>query len=378
MSDIIHQLSVNPKQEITLAHQLKQQLAWLVTSGALKAGDTLPALRLMAEHLAINLHTVRSAYHMLEVDGLVEIHQGREARVLAFDPRRVALSAAAIRTHTVGVIVPSLFNPFYHALLQGVSEEADLVQTLLFVCNSREDPAEAWRYYFQLAAHQVDGIIIASHHLEGLGSRTPGPNQTQLKTLPVVGVDTPEFEGPAVVLDLERAGYQATQHLIQHGHRRIGLITYFSDLDNVLPVNAGYRRALQEAGIPKDPALSARVKGFDIASGAEGAQALISMAHPPTAIFAITDLLAAGALQALREKKYRVPQDMALIGFNDIPLAALLDPPLTSVAAPALQMGKAAMRMLQNLIEGKNLSQMEIKLPTSLVERQSCGDHILR
>lgn len=142
-----------------------------------------------------------------------------------------------------------------------------------------------------------------------------------------------------------------------------------------MPVNAGYHRALQEAGIQEDPTLVARVKGFDIASGAEGAQVLVNLPQPPTAIFAITDLMAAGALQALRGRGYRVPQDMALVGFNDIPLAALLDPTLTTVAAPAYQMGRTAMRMLQSLIDGKRLPQSKIILPTSLVVRQSCGEH---
>jgi DNA-binding LacI/PurR family transcriptional regulator len=377
VNDILDQLSVNPKQEITLSHQLKQQIAWLIASGKLKTGDTLPALRHLAQRLSINLHTVRSAYQMLELDGLVETRQGRGAKVLAFDPRLLAQSAGSIRTHTVGVIVPSLFNPFYHALLQGAGEEADQVQTLLFVCNSHDDPSEAWRYFLQLSARQVDGIIIASHKMDNFSTKDNNAVLNKSVTLPLVSVDAPGFAGPSVVLDLEGAGYQAAQHLIQHGHRRIGLITYFADIDNILPVNSGFLRALQEAGIPEDPARVVRVKGFDIASGSEGALMLTNLSHPPTAIFAITDLIAAGALQALRGRGYRVPQDIALVGFNDIPLAALLDPPLTTVAAPAYQMGRTAMRMLQSLIEGKRPPQTRVMLPTSLVLRQSCGEHRL-
>ena len=159
MKNILDQLSVNPKLEITLAHQLKQQIAWQIASGKLKPGDHLPALRQLAQQLAINLHTVRSAYLMLEMDGLVETRQGLGTQILAFDPKRFARAASA-RTHTVGVIVASLYNPFYHALLQGVSEEADKSRSLLFVCSTQDDSSEAMRYFYQLSARQVDGIMV--------------------------------------------------------------------------------------------------------------------------------------------------------------------------------------------------------------------------
>jgi len=374
VNEILDLVSVNPKQEITLAHQIKQQITWLIASGKVKPGDHLPALRQLAQHLSINLHTVRSAYRMLETDGLVETRQGRGTQVLAFDLKRIS-QAASIRTHTVGVILASLFNPFYHALLQGVSEEADQDQTLLFVCSTQDDPSEAMRYFYQLSARQVDGIIVVSHDMEGLFKKGSGSASKLHNALPFVMADWPGSPGPSVNLDLEGAGFLATQHLIQHGHRRIGLVTYSSDNITTGPVNSGYFRALREAGIQHDPALVARVGGFDFASGAEGARRLAGLPQPPTAIFAITDLMAAGALQALKGLGYRIPQDMALVGFNDIPLAGMLDPPLTTVAAPAYQMGRTAMHMLSGLIAGKRLSQARVTLPTALVVRQSCGEH---
>lgn len=375
MNDVFEQISVNPQRGITLAHQLKQQIAWLVAGGKLKPGDRLPSVRRLAQHLSINLHTVRNAYQMLEAEGLVETRPGWGTRVLTFDPRRMAQTASALRTHTVGVIVASLVNPFYHAFLQGASEAADVDQTLLFVCNTQDDPSDAWRYFTQLAARQVDGILIASHGLANLLCNEPDLFQNGSSPLPFVTVDWPGCAGPSVQLDLEGAGYQATEHLLQHGHRRVGLITYISEIPNVKPLHEGYRRALEEAGIPFDPGLVVRVGGFDLASGAEGARKLLSLHQPPRAIFAITDMMAAGALQVLRAAGKRMPQDMALVGFNDIPLAQLLDPPLTTVAAPAFQMGGEAMKMLQSLIAGNSLADECLVLPTSLVVRQSCGWH---
>jgi LacI family repressor for deo operon, udp, cdd, tsx, nupC, and nupG len=372
---LFEQISVNPQKGITLAHQLKQQITWLIASGKLQAGDRLPSVRLLAQHLDINLHTVRSAYQMLEADSLVETRQGWGTQVLAFDPRRIGHAAASMRTHTIGVIVASLYNPFYHAFLQGAAEVADEDQSLLFVCDTQDDPAEAWRYFTQLSARQVDGIIIASHGMEDLLCNEPDTLKEGFSAIPFVTADWPDCEGPSVMLDLEGAGYQATHHLLQHGHRRIGLITYAAEAANVSPVDNGYRRALQEAGIHSDSLLVARVGGFDVASGAEGARRLLSLPQPPTGIFAITDLMAAGALQTIKAAGLRVPQDIALVGFNDIPMAAWLDPPLTTVAAPAFHMGQEAMRMLNSLIGRKPLTQKQVVLPTALVVRQSCGEH---
>jgi DNA-binding LacI/PurR family transcriptional regulator len=169
------------------------------------------------------------------------------------------------------------------------------------------------------------------------------------------------------------AGYQATQHLLKHRHRRIGLLTFDPQAANVRPLYLGYARALEEAGLPSDLALVARVAGFDIESGAAGARKLLGLPQPPTAIFAIADTLALGALSAIKQAGLRIPQDIALVGFNDIPLAELVEPPLTTVAAPSVELGRAAMSMLQDLIAGGKPPADPVVLPTTLVIRQSCG-----
>jgi DNA-binding LacI/PurR family transcriptional regulator len=132
---------------------------------------------------------------------------------------------------------------------------------------------------------------------------------------------------------------------------------------------------LREAGLAPDPALIARVPAFDMAAGAEGARRLLALNPPPTAIFAIADNLALGAMTAIKGAGLRIPQDLALVGFNDIPIAGLVDPPLTSVAAPAREMGMQAMRMLKDLIAGRPPAQAQIALPLSLIVRASCGAH---
>ena len=373
MDDIIDQVSVNPRRGVTLAHQVKQQINWLIASGKIKPGDRLPSVRRMADHLDINLHTVRNAYAMLEDEGLVETRQGWGTKVLATDLLRIGQSIGSIRSHTIGVIVPSLINPVYHDFLRGIQQVADANQTLIFVCSTQGEPTEAWRYVNQLLSKQVDGIVVASHDIEQFVPDEPGSPERKSIGVPFVSVDWPESSSHSVLIDLESAGYQATKHLIQHGHQRIGLITFgFGTADYRLE-NHGYKRALGEAGIEIDPGLIEAVQDFDVSSGREGATRLLKLPQPPTAIFAITDLMAMGAMQAIRASGRRIPQDIALVSFNDIPVAAMLEPPLTSVSLSGNELGKEAMKLLTELIKGKEPESRQIILPTTLVTRQSCG-----
>jgi DNA-binding LacI/PurR family transcriptional regulator len=370
--DIFEELNIDPRQDITLAHQLKQQITWLIANGKLKPGDQLPPVQVMAERLGINLNTARSAYLKLATEGLVETRQGRGTHVLPFDLGRMAQVAGATRSHTIGVIVPTWTNPFYHALLQGIEEIASNNQTLLFLCNTHDDPTNAWRDFAMLAAKQVDGILVVSHDI-GQVMQPAAQTNNAVNELPYVTIDWPGSAGYAVLIDLQMAGYQATRHLIEHGHRRIGLITVASDAENVTPINRGYEQALAESDIRIDPALIARVPGFDIAPGAEGARKLLALPDPPAAMFAIADMLALGAMQAIKQAGVRIPGDIALVGFNDIPAAALVEPALTSVAAPAVQLGREGMRMLQLLMAGERPPQRQKTLSTSLIVRESCG-----
>jgi DNA-binding LacI/PurR family transcriptional regulator len=373
--NILDRINLNPHLDTTLAHQLKQQVDWFIASGQLQPGDILPSVRQVASHFRIHINTVRSAYQKLEADGLVETRQGLGTRVLPYDPQRMARLASSLPSHTVGVIIPSLAAPFYHPFLQGVETVANQARIMLFMCVTHDDRSQVQRYYAQLASKNVDGILLASQDDSLLAASDQDPLSRKIQPLPLVAVDWPPSTGYAVNLDLENAGYQATRHLLEHGHRRIGLITHALDLPNVRPVNAGYQRALREAGIESDPRWIAAVHGFDTTAGAEGARTLMALEQPPSAIFAIADLPAIGAICALQQAGLRVPQDVAVVGFNDIPLAAFVNPPLTTVAAPSYEMGLEAMKMLQSLIAARQPLKKQLLLPTFLVIRQSCGEH---
>jgi LacI family repressor for deo operon, udp, cdd, tsx, nupC, and nupG len=360
---------LNPSLGEPLVEQLHRQFTWLIASGEFKPGDKLPTIRRLAQQLSINMHTVRSAYLQLEKDGLVRTRQGSGSQVLEFAPLPLMKLASLKRTYTIGVILPGLSNPFYHEFLQGVEEVISQEQLMLFVCNAHDDPEEYRRYYAQLSVRHVDGIIIASYY------ERMKVGQPSSAFLPVVVVDWPECPRPTVNLDLEDAAYQAVRHLLWHGHRRIGQVTYTGKSANVLAIEAGYQRALQEKGIALDESLIVRMPAFDVLSGESGAQQLLRLNEPPTAIFAVADMLALGVMKALKKARICIPEQMALASLDNIPLADLVEPGLTTVSLPARQMGVEAMRMLQAVIDGKKLPVEHRILPGRLVIGRAAAAH---
>jgi LacI family transcriptional regulator len=367
MTEKTQKISLDPRLGEPLTEQLHRQITWQIACGQLKPGDKLASVRDQAERLTINMHTVRAAYLLLEADGLVRTRAGSGTRVLTPDPVHMLQVASKTRTYTIGVILPALANPFYHTFLDGVQEVISREQLLLFVCDTRESPEHCLRYFAQLAARNVDGILIASYDIRDMIRQEPA------RTLPIVTVDQPGCKGPVVNLDLENAGYQATRHLLEHGHRRIGLVMFKEGIANVIPRISGYSRALREAGVAMDESLVARMIDFSTSSGEMGTRQLLALGEPPTAIITIADTLALGALKALKKAGKRVPEDMALASVDDIAVAELIMPALTTVALPSRRLGLEAMQMLQNLMNGKKLPVEQITLPTKLIIRQSCG-----
>jgi DNA-binding LacI/PurR family transcriptional regulator len=370
--DLYKFIHINTDLETSIALQLKQQITWLIINKKLKAGDKLPSIHEMAKNIGINLHTVRSAYHKLEKNGLVETRPGRGTHVMTVDLFQLARFAVTQRTNTIGVIIPTWSNPFYHSVLQGVEEVIEEDQSLLFLCNTHDDPQNAWREFARLSAKGVDGILVVSHNIEEVISSTK-PENLAYEGPPYVTIDSPDTRGYSVNLDLKSAGYQAGQYLLSLGHRAIGLITFSVDAANVKAVNSGFLSALDAAGIPTQRDLVAKVPGFSMIDGEAGARTLLTLNKPPSAIFAISDTLAIGAMQAIKLAGLAIPTDISVIGFNDIPLAQLVTPALTTVTAPSHELGRTAMQLLQKLINKEETQQKHITLPTSLTLRQSCS-----
>lgn len=364
MNIIYKQLSLDPNSPFPLAAQLSHQLRMMIVDGRVSDGDLLPNIRELAAHLAINMHTVRAAYQQLAAEGLVSIRAGRGTVVQPLDLVQLTRHWSAARTYTTGIIIAG-FNAFYGMFMRGVEAAAVDDPSLYLICDAKDSNELARRYFEQLVARHVDGIIVVSLRVESAGG-----------VVPLVHADMPDAEGPSAYLDLEEGSERAVRHMIdQHGHRQIALIAPPREWPNVGQVYRGYERALQSGGLDVRSDFMVTVPDFKTASGYEALEKILSLSPLPTALLAGDDNLALGILRAAKELGLRVPNDLAVIGINDLEFAAVVDPPLTTLMLPAHELGFRAMTMLRQLRQGDLREAPETILPTQLILRQSCGCH---
>ena len=289
-------------------------------------------------------------------------------RDLEYKPNAMARALRVHSSKTLGLIVPDNSNPFFSEIALGAEDCAFRHGYSLFLCNSRHDSARELTYMTTLSTYAIDGLILSavSGDLDQL-------SEFVKSGIPLVVVDrklaAPDIE--FIHSDHIEGAREATQHLVEFGHRRIGIITGPIDVHSALDRIQGFEEILNEHGIPNDPDLSVR-GDFQVESGRRAAQEMMELPDPPTAIFACNDMMAIGALQTLRTLGLGVPEDVSLVGFDDIFLASLLDPPLTTVAQSAYTIGEMAVaRLVERMNGSKNLMTQEFCLPTDLIIRKS-------
>lgn len=292
---------------------------------------------------------------------------------VGFSPNPAARMLVTQRTQVIGVVIPRTISvvfedtDYFPALLQGVADatqERDYA-TLLWLGHSDEN--EALFYQRILKNRLMDGLIIASATNEEAILRTFVENEVLfvMTERPVTYEDRINF----VSVDNVKAAEDAVNHLLALGRQRIGMIWGVDNPDGEDRL-IGYQQALTKAGLPYDPALT--VGGtFTVQSGYIGMMQLLG--QQVDAVFAASDSMAFGALQALTESNLRVPEDIALVGFDDLPHATEAKPPLTTIRQPIQQKGYQAARLLLDLIEGQTTGPQQILLPTQLVIRASTG-----
>jgi DNA-binding LacI/PurR family transcriptional regulator len=371
--NILNSLKIDVDTDQALAVQLANQLTWLIASGQIVAGNKLPPVRELASQLGINLHTVRAAYRKLEENRLITMRQGTGSVVQNFNAIQMAEKATSLLTHTIGVIVPDSANPFYPAVIKGMIQVAKEKHILLIICDTRESHSLGKEYLDMLVAKRVDGLIIAPYGLRLEGCNTDDDLRQNNCPVPIVYMDRPEEPGYGVLLDAEGAGYRATQHLVGHGHRRIAMITGNIQVPTLNEAFLGYQRALAANGITYDPSVIFQADFFTYSAGYEAAQIFLNHPNPPKAIFASGDMYAIGAIRAIRDRGLRVPEDVAVVGYNNIDVSAYTEPPLTTVNTPMHEMGVVAMTLLDQMIKGELIEKERIVMPTELIIRQSCG-----
>ncbi len=352
---------------VGIAAQIRAKIAFLVADGALAAGERLPPVRALARQLGVNVNTVRAAYAGLETDGLVRTRHGVGTIVLPAGATSPPLGAGGLGMNTVGVIIAGLV-PFYLPLLQGIEDAAAEQGMLVLIADSRDSPPMADAMIRRLIARGVDGIIAVSTG----GVEDDESSPTTATAPPIVYVDEPQRTGYVLLFDGRRAGYLATRHLGEHGHERIGIVTPPLKWPNVREVYGGYVEALEELGVISRVS---EVSEFSLDAGRIGLAQLLDSAEPPSAVFAVDELLALGALREARARSLDVPGDVALVGYTDSPVSTLVQPALTMVSLPAREIGISAMRTLQSLLSGRKPRRRRTVFDVELVLRESCGHH---
>jgi LacI family transcriptional regulator len=283
------------------------------------------------------------------------------AQAMCYTPHGVARSLSMRRAHTVGLLLPDLHGEFFSEVIRGIDAEARRSGYHLLVSGFHSDQEEMTAV-FRAVRGRVDGLIVMSPELEAavLCAHLPAG-------LPVVLLNNLSGAARTIAIDNYGGAVAMVKHLLGIGHRRIAFIKGPEKNADACERLRGYRDAIGAAALLE-------VDGdFSEEAGYRAAADLLQLEHRPSAIFAANDAMAIGALSALREARVAVPHEIALCGFDDIPIARYVTPPLTTVNVAIAELGRRAFEVLeQRLQDGGEDNQREI-LPTTLVIRESCG-----
>ncbi len=330
----------------------------------------------VAERAGVSRTTVSFVLNQVEGAQISEETRQRvlhAARELGYVPDAAARSLVSGRTHILGLIIcqPAnriIIDAYIHQVIYGLSE-AGHERGFRVLLESVEDVSQPDAYIHLVRAKRIDGILLSG----------PRSDDNQLPALIADGFPTVLLgrltNSPNCFVDVDNqaAAHQAVTHLVELGHQRIACITngplqYTSAAERLL----GYRQALGQAGLAEDETLIYYGE-FEPESGYTAMQALLAIQPRPTAVFVASDVVAFGAMAAIRDYGLRIPDDVAVVGFDDVPMSRYVAPTLTTVHLPAIEQGRRGGEMLIDLIEGKPLPEQHIFLPTELIVRQSSG-----
>ena len=283
---------------------------------------------------------------------------------LGYQASLVAQSLRNHRTNVIGILVADL-EPFSAELLKGAADaiRGSGFEMVVYSAGGLADDHVGWerRYLSRLSGTLIDGAVLVTPTVVDVNYGAP-----------IVAIDphTGQSELPTIDSDNLRGGQLATAHLLSLGHRRIAMLSGRPDLESSRLREQGYRQAMAAAGVPVSEDL-VLVGGYDAQASAECTRTLLASAEPPTAIFAANDVSAIAAIQAATGLGLRVPADLSVVGFDNIPESALCAPPLTTVNQPIRQMGECSIQLLLQLMRGDHVRSTHITLATELVVRQS-------
>ena len=287
-------------------------------------------------------------------------------RRLDYQPSQLARGLRGRTTVLLGVIIPDITNPYFPNLVRGVEDVAYKEGFRLVLCNADNDAGKELNYFNDLRSFNPAGIIVIPSERSRIGHET-APATTQ-----IIFVDRcPSWwNGDAVFADNEDGGYQVGRYLTKMGHKLIAVISGPSHIETARDRVKGFKRALAEAGI-RLPAHFIQDAQFNTEGGLKAATQLLSANPRPTAIFASSDTLAVGALEAMRALKLRCPDDVSIVGFDDLDFCQLTEPALTTVFQPGYHIGSLACQLLLDRVRGANHPPERKILTTELRIRNS-------
>lgn len=325
-------------------------------------------MRQIAERAGVSIGTVSHV-----INGTAAVREKLRERVLeairslGYQPSQLARGLRRNQTSMLVMMIPDVTNPFFPAVVRGVEDVAYKSGLRLVLCNTDNDPRKEVSYFNEMRAYRPAGWLVipsvdsdlAAHFRLGVGP-------------PIVCVDRQAsgWDGDVVLVANEEGAYQATRHLLRLGHRQIAVITGPLHLANAIERLEGFKRALKEAKLQLEPDYIQEAR-FERNSGYESALRLLRMLPRPTAIFSCNDLMALGVFLAARELGLHCPDDISIVGFDNLDFAEFTAPALTTVHQPGYQLGTAAARLLVERIHGSKQPVRTVVLPTELKIRNS-------
>ena len=286
---------------------------------------------------------------------------------LGYTVNQQARNLAGGRSHIVGLLVPDLGTGYIGEIIRGIDDALGIAQYDLMLYTTHRRKTKESAYVTSLTQGMTDGLLLVL-------PRDPEEYLISLRQrhFPYVLIDhqgISEAES-AVGATNRQGGYEATKYLIDLGHHRIGFITGTMDLGCSRDRLEGYRTALCESEIPVEPALI-QEGDFNQPTGYLAARHLLDLSTPPTAIFASNDVMAFGVMEAVRDRSLRIPEDISIVGFDNIPQAEHVSPQLTTIEQPLAEMGHEATRALLTMIREPERPYQRVELPTKLIVRAS-------
>ena len=334
------------------------------------AGSNVPNIYEVAKRAGVSTATVSRVLTQPSV-----VAPGTRRRVIAaverlgYQPNSAAKNLRTLRTGKLLVTVPDISNPFFSLILQGIEDAAQRAGYSVLFGDTQHDPKREERYALMLKRKEADGLIFLGHRLPKEAASLV--EAAAPRCAPVVnGCEfSPRLGIPSVHIDNARAAFEAMDHLYGLGHRRIGIVT--GPLVSPLSRDrlAGATSRAKSARAERDFII---MHGdFSIESGVKAAERLLGRRDQPTAIFCFNDEMAIGVLEMARRLRVSVPNELSIVGFDDIRFARYLDPPLTTIAQPMREIGEGVVRLLLGILSGEIQSPESVTLPHTLVVRSS-------